>query len=97
MSGGWASGIINAHKDRQVIVAMHYYLRPEGRPSEGRPKGFDGYVGDELWNRLIRKHESIFMVASGHVVGPRHQTSKNDAGRPVLEILADFESLPNGG
>lgn len=93
----WASGVINAHKDRQVIVATHYYLRPEGRPSEGSPKGFDGHVGDELWNRLIRKHENIFMVVSGHVVGVRHQTSTNDAGRPVLEILADYQGLPNGG
>ncbi len=93
----WASGIIRAHKDRQVIVATHYYLRPEGRPKEDRPKGFDGYVGDQLWDKLIRKHENIFMVVCGHVVGIRHQTSTNDAGRPVHEILADYQGLPNGG
>jgi hypothetical protein len=94
---GWADGVISAHRDRRVIVATHYYLRPEGRGKEARPEGKEGRVGEELWNRLIRRHENVFLVVSGHVSGVNHQTSVNDAGKTVHEILCDYQAYPNGG
>jgi hypothetical protein len=93
----WADGVIDAHKDRQVIVATHYYMRPTGRGNDQRPHDPKNNTPEELWNRLIRRHENIFMVVSGHVVGVNHQTSVNDAGRNVHEILCDYQGLPNGG
>ncbi len=93
----WASGVINAHKDRRVILATHYYMCPEGRGKRPRPYGLDGCDGEDLWKKFVRKHNAIFMVVSGHVLGVNHLTSINQAGRKVHEILCDYQGLPNGG
>jgi len=83
----WANQVVARHKDRRVIVATHCYMRPGRRDK----------IGDRLWNDLVRKNDNVFMVVSGHVLGWEHLTSTNDAGRPVHEILSDYQGLPNGG
>ncbi len=50
-----------------------------------------------MWQKLIRKQPNIFLVVSGHVLGVGMQTSVNDAGGKVLEMLTDYQGLPNGG
>ena len=65
----WANTVVEENKDRRVIVATHYYMRPEGRVNENKPYGLDGAGPEELWNKFIRKHPNIFMVVSGHVLG----------------------------
>ena len=84
----WAGGVVDSHKDRRVILATHFYLRLEGREAS---------IGEGIWNKLVRKHANVFMVLCGHVGGVAHQTSTNDAGGKVYEILCDYQSLPNGG
>jgi hypothetical protein len=93
----WAGGVIDAHRDRQVIVATHYYMRPTGRGNDQRPSDPNDNSPEELWNKLIRKHENVFLVVSGHVMGVNHQTSANEAGGKVQEILCDYQGFPNGG
>ncbi len=84
----WANEVVRQYKDRRVIVATHCYMRPGGR---------DKKIGERIWNDLVRKNENIFMTVSGHVLGWEHLTATNDAGRPVYEILSDYQGLPNGG
>lgn len=94
----WADYVVKAHPDRRVIVATHYYLRPQGRAKDPKPPyGLPGNVGEDLWNKYIRKNANITMVVCGHVSGVYHQTSVNDIGKPVHEILCDYQSYPNGG
>jgi 3',5'-cyclic AMP phosphodiesterase CpdA len=93
----WANGVLEAHPNHRVIVATHYYMRPNGRSTDEKPYGLDGYVGERLWNAFIRKHESIFLVVSGHVPAAHHQTALNDAGKTVHEILCDYQGEANGG
>ena len=90
----WAAGVIDSHKDHRVILATHYYMRPGGR---GTPSQLGGNSGEQIWQKFVRKHENIFMVVSGHVLGVGHQTSINDAGGKAHEILSDYQGLPNGG
>ena len=90
----WASKVVKAHPDHRVIVATHYYMRTAGR---GMGMPLNGFIGDGLWDRFVRKHANIFMVVSGHVSGVFHQVSKNDAGHVVHEILCDYQSQANGG
>ncbi len=92
----WANGVIAAHRDRQVIIATHSYLHREGR-SPQKVKEISSNSGQDLWEKLVRKHENIFMVVCGHISGWRRQTSTNDAGLPVHEIMFDYQSHPNGG
>lgn len=83
----WAGEVIRSHPDHRVIVATHTYMTPNGRNGPG----------ERIWNQLIRRHENVFLVLSGHVLGVAHQTSVNDAGRQVHEILCDYQGLPHGG
>ena len=93
----WANDVVRAHKDRQVIVATHYYMRPEGRGTDEKPYGLDGAGPEELWQNFVSKHPNIFMVVSGHVLGVHCQTSINMHGKPVHEILCDYQGEANGG
>ena len=93
----WASDIVRQHPEHRVIVATHYYMRTNGRGNDGHTYGLNGADGEMLWNKFVRSHENIFMVVSGHVLGAHHQVSMNDAGKPVIEILSDYQGEANGG
>lgn len=94
----WADHVIAQYPKHQVIVATHCYMRPGGRDTRGSEnKGLVGNSGQRIWDKLIRKHENIFLVVSGHVLGVAHQTSTGDAGKPVHELLVDYQGLPDGG
>ncbi len=95
---GWARNIISEHKDRKVIIATHCYMRPNGREKTSpRSYGIEGNSGEELWHKLVKKHDNIFMVVCGHVLGVGLQKSKNEFGHEVIEMLADYQGHPNGG
>jgi hypothetical protein len=82
----WATQVVEDHPNHRVIVASHEYLSMEGRRT----------IGERIWNDLVRNHDNIFMVVSGHIVGWAHQTSTNDAGHEVVEILSDYQWEPDG-
>jgi len=94
----WAAGICRKYPDHRVIVATHCYMRPNGRDT-GCATSYNvaGNSGEQIWQKLVRKEPNIFFVISGHVLGVGLQTSKNDAGGKVLEMLTDYQGLPNGG
>ena len=94
----WAAAVIRRHPDHRVIIATHCYMRPDGRDTDcATSYKIDGNSGDQVWHKLIRKQPNIFLVVSGHVLGVGLQTSLNDAGGKVVEMLTDYQGLPNGG
>ena len=94
----WANKVVAAHPERRVIVATHCYMRPKERDTQsGRAYGLADNSGQDVWEKFVRKHANIFLVVSGHVLGAGMQTSTNDAGRPVHEMLVDYQGLSNGG
>ena len=94
----WAADIVARHPEHRVIVATHCYMRPNGRDVDGaKPYNIVGNSGEQMWQKLIRKQPNIFLVVSGHVLGVGLQTSINDSGKPVIEMLADYQGLANGG
>ena len=94
----WATGVAQRHPDHRIIVATHCYMRPKSRDT-GCATSYNiaGNSGEQIWQKLIRKQPNIFLVVSGHVLGVGLQTSTNDAGGKVLEMLTDYQGLPNGG
>jgi hypothetical protein len=94
----WASGVARRHPEHRVIVATHCYMRP-GKRDTGCATSYNiaGNSGEQIWQKLIRKEPNVFLVVSGHVLGVGLQTSTNDAGGNVLEMLTDYQGLPNGG
>ena len=71
----WASGVIEAHPNHKVIITTHCYLFRDGTTLDAgdvvppNPSGAnDGKRnnGDQMWDKLVSKHENIFLVMSGH-------------------------------
>jgi hypothetical protein len=92
----WAKSVIAAHPTLPVILSTHEYVddNPAGRSA----------AGNALFNELVRSNDQIFLVLCGHFhsgnnpnSGEWHQVSANDYGRPVIEILQDFQDYSNGG
>lgn len=94
----WAGEVASSHPEHRVIVATHCYMNPDGRNnSVAKQYHLEGNDGEGMWQKLVRKQPNIFLVVSGHVLGTGIQTSTNDAGKPVHEMLVDYQGLPNGG
>jgi len=87
-SYAWAEGVLNRHADTPTIISIHQYL---GR--DGNRQG----AGEAVFRRLIKPHPQVFMVLCGHVIGEARNIPLNAAGRPVFEILADYQGRANGG
>jgi hypothetical protein len=94
----WAADICQQHPSHNVIVATHSYLNLQGRTtSQAKVTGSSANSGEQMWQKLIRRQPNVFMVACGHVGGVNLQRSVNDSGRPVIEILTDYQNLEQGG
>jgi hypothetical protein len=55
--------------------------------------------GEELWQRLVSKHENFVLTMNGHVLqdGLGRTISRSPAGRNVHQVLVNFQMRPNGG
>jgi hypothetical protein len=108
----WANGVVADHPFRQVIVVTHAYLysdnslhgsatyhqwNPHDYPVADEPGGVND--GVEIWEKLIRKHENIMFVFSGHVLfdGAGLRVSAGDHGNLVYQMLANYQMKPLGG
>ena len=94
----WAAGVTKRYPEHRVIVATHCYMRQKTRDLDcAESYNIAGNSGEQIWQKFIRRHPNIFLVVSGHVSGVGLQTSLNDFGGKVLEMLTDYQGLPNGG
>jgi len=97
----WASSVLEKYPTRAVIVSIHTYMKHSGRDGGRETKREyrkDGNAGEHIWQEFIRCHPQVFMVLCGHVsrLCEYWQTSRNDAGAPVIEMLADYQGRENG-
>ena len=96
----WAKRVLAAYPQRRAILATHSFLdytnvRP---PVLQRPGGNNPA---EIWSELVAPSCSIFMVVNGHF----HTATKDEAnridlnscGRPVHQMLSDYQERVNGG
>ena len=92
----WADSIISKHPDHRAIVITHSYL--DGHDVRDVPGGY-GYLpsgevntGEEIWNKLIRKHRTIFLVLNGHLSNKDGYrgllTSHGDQGNIIYQLLS---------
>jgi predicted phosphodiesterase len=106
----WANRVLEQHADRYAAVITHAYLFRENQrydytkgSQRASPHGFagDGNDGEQLWQKLIRKHKNVMIVISGHVRtgGPTgsYLASEGDHGNIVHEIMTCYQKLPRGG
>lgn len=98
----WANEVIAAHPDCNVIISTHTYLYADGthhstwdNSSCDKDGKSSKYCGDELWDALVRRHENIVMVLSGHVAGNDVVKSEvyGDNGNKIIELLVNPQVL----
>lgn len=92
----WAQSILDSNPNTPTILSTHEYV--QDNPAERSP------AGEELWDQFVRTNDQVFMVLNGHFHafgfpfgGQHHQVSMNDAGRPVIEVLQNYQNFNNGG
>ncbi|HEX6333448.1 MAG TPA: metallophosphoesterase [Flavisolibacter sp.] len=111
----WAGDAIAAHRDRIVVINTHSYMYSDstrqGPGDKWRPQAYgvgkdtataSVNDGEQIWEKLVKRHSNIRFVFSGHVLNSGVGTliSINDAGFPVYQMLANYQSEtgnPNGG
>jgi hypothetical protein len=83
----WAQGVIAANPGMPTIINTHDYMAYHHVRSR---------YGNILFNALVKNNPQVFMVICGHNHDAWHQTSPNAAGKPVFELLADYQSTNSG-
>ena len=101
----WANRILADHPHHRIIFSTHCYMYSDdtrvGTGDSWNPRDYEGADndGDELWEKLVSRHDNIFLVLSGHILndGKGRLTSIAKSGTPVHQVLANYQMLPNGG
>lgn len=103
----WANNVLAANHGREAILLTHAYLYYDNTRI-GRCDGFnaakigatDGNDGEPMWSKLVSKHPNISLVLNGHVTpgdGTGRLSELGVNGNLVNQVLADYQTLPNGG
>ncbi|MBN1910360.1 MAG: metallophosphoesterase [Pirellulales bacterium] len=108
----WADSILTKYADRKALVFTHAYLyndstrydwAKKGRKQASSPHGYKtpGSLndGEEIWQKVLRKHANVFMAMNGHVCGDGlgFQVSRGDHGNWVNEMLVNYQVQKIGG
>lgn len=107
----WANSLVSQNPDKLVIVNTHAYMYSDStrqndkdhwRPQAygvGKDSGANAVNdGEQIWEKLVKKHANIRFVFSGHVLntGVGTLVSINDAGYPVYQMLANYQEGVKG-
>lgn len=107
----WASDIIERYPDRKVIINTHGYMANNGirwAHSSGNSYVYDnpstpeiegsGNSGPQIWEKLVKKHENIFMVLCGHIGANTIEvsTAVGDNGNTVYQVLVNPQNVDAG-
>ena len=84
----WAKKLLAKNSDKPTIISTHYYM-------DGDRKRGD--IGVAIYERLVQPFPQVFLVLGGHVIGHARQTSQNEAGQPVFEVMSNYEDRVNLG
>jgi hypothetical protein len=88
----WAQSVIDQHPTLPVILTTHEIV---DSTADGGA-ALSGY-GQQLWNRLIRKNDQIFLTINGHFWPPGRTVLKNDAGHDVYVQITNYQDRYFGG
>ncbi|MBN2377468.1 MAG: metallophosphoesterase [Sedimentisphaerales bacterium] len=91
----WANNVIGNHPECRVIVTTHsYMLGNDTRDATCSylPPCPPGNTGEQVWNKLVRLHENVFFVMSGHHNNEDDHrgllASIGDNGNTVYQLLS---------
>jgi hypothetical protein len=103
------------HPNRKVILITHAYVYHDNSRYDWKAKGkaqlWNPYAygtaedpertsdGEDLWQKLVRKHSGFAMVLSGHVLrdGLGRLSSRGDHKNLVHQMLVNYQMRVLGG
>lgn len=93
----WAADVIRRFPGVPTFVSTHNYLSPAGErvttpathshlvdPQDNEP--------EMIWDKLIDRHDQIFLVLCGHQYPQGRSTARNRAGHDVHQLLSDYQN-----
>jgi len=94
----WAGKVVAAHPDHRCIVLTHGYLDARARLNLYKYR-LKGNNPREIWNKFVKRHENVFLLLCGHMLGESVLTGRGVAGNKVYQILSDYQNdyVGNGG
>jgi hypothetical protein len=93
----WADEIITSYPNHNVIISTHSYTSKIGELDTYKTCAFNS--GEDIWNKLVRKHENIVLVLSGHTISENHDIvfseDIGDNGNKVCKMMINPQGLDN--
>ncbi len=83
----WANSVLDSHSDYRAIISTHDYMSSSGISK----------VGQGIWNSVIKNHSNVFMVLCGHNTRENMIVTNDAEGKPVYQIMQDYQSDSKGG
>ena len=106
----WADDLLTKHMNRRALITTHMDLGildkpkteegfihdPKGRMSWIKIHGTRGNTGEQMWDKLYRKHTNLRLIFCGDQsrVTALKLTSPADDGQPFTSMLSDYMSQP---
>ncbi len=93
----WSRSVLVKYPGLPTIISTHDYLNVHGERHPNPIVDLDRVDPDhhnsaeELFQKLIKPNDQIFMVLCGHQHGQSRRTDRNDLGHVVHQILADYQ------
>ncbi|WP_020135542.1 LamG-like jellyroll fold domain-containing protein [Streptomyces sp. 351MFTsu5.1] len=84
----WARSVLAAHPKTPVILTTHELVVEDDTLSD---------YGQQLWDRLVKDHDQIFLTLNGHYWPAGRATRKNSAGNDVHLHLTNYQNRYFGG
>lgn len=114
----WGNEVISKHTEHKVIVVTHAYMYSDDsrmnlvkdhdwvpqKYGVGKGRSSDSVNdGEEMWDKMVKRHKNIVFVFSGHVChsGVGTLVSAGDHDNNVYQMLSNFQTgvigSENGG
>ena len=93
----WVEQVLDSYPGLPTILTTHDYLDTGGwrnpYPLIDLARVDPGFhnSAEQLWEKLISRHDQIFLVLCGHQHGQSFVVDDNVDGNPVYQILADYQ------
>lgn len=93
----WVETVLAAHSGMPTILTTHDYLNTAGERKAhplvdlARTDSLHNNSAEQIWQKLIRRQDQIFLVLSGHHHGQSFRRDDNVTGNPVYQVLADYQ------
>ncbi|MFJ6386045.1 LamG-like jellyroll fold domain-containing protein [Streptomyces sp. NPDC091972] len=84
----WAKKVLAAHPRTPVVLTTHELVVEDDTLSA---------YGQQLWDRLVKDHDQIFLTLNGHYWPAGRATLRNTAGNDVHLHLTNYQNRYFGG